>query len=248
MTEKKLVAKVNGKEISREDVLKFLNDMGPQMAMQFQSPEGIKRVVEEMVNQELLFADSIDSKMDLEPAFNEILEATKVNLLKGYAFNKIVEDIKVEKDEIKLFFEDNKNLFSQQESIKASHILVEEKNNADNILSEINDGMSFEEAAKEYSTCPSKEAGGSLGEFGRGQMVPEFEEAAFNMEEGTISEPVKTQFGYHIIRLDKKSQADQVEFDEVKTEVEKQLLVRKQEDKYKEKIDALRKKYPVELY
>ena len=248
MTEQKLVAKVNDKVISREDVLKFLNDMGPQMAMQFQSPEGIKRVIEEMVNQELLYSDAKDTDMENEPAFKEVLEATKTNLLKGYAFNKIVEDIKIDEDELKMFFEENKNLFSQQESIKASHILVEDKDKAELVLSKINDGMDFEEAAKEYSTCPSKEAGGSLGEFGRGQMVPEFEEAAFNMEEGTISQPIKTQFGYHLIRLDEKNAENEVDFDQVKADVEKQLLARKQEEKYIEKISSLKEKYPVEMY
>ena len=248
MTEQKLVAKVNDKEIFREDVLKFLNDMGPQMAMQFQSPEGIKRVIEEMVNQELLFSDAKEVGMENEPAFQEILQATKINLLKAYAFNKIIKDIKVEEDELETFFEENKNLFSQQESVKASHVLIEEKDKADLVLSKIKEGMSFEEAAKEYSTCPSKEAGGSLGEFGRGQMVPEFEEVAFNMEVGTISEPVKTQFGYHIIKLDKKSQEKEANFTEVKAEVERELLVRKQEEKYKGKIDALKEKYPVEIY
>ncbi|MDY0235177.1 MAG: peptidylprolyl isomerase [Gudongella sp.] len=248
MTEKKLVAKVNGKEILREDVLKFLNDMGPQMAMQFQSPEGIKRVVHEMVNQELLYSDAITEGMDNEDAFQGVLQATKVNLLKGYAFNKIIEDIKVEESELKSFYEENKAMFSQQESIQASHILVEEKDKAEMVLSKLNEGLSFEEAAKEYSTCPSKEAGGSLGEFGRGQMVPEFEEAAFIMEEGAISEPIKTQFGYHIIRLDKKNENKEPTFEEVKEEVQRQLLAKKQENKYTAKIDSLKEKYPVEIY
>jgi peptidyl-prolyl cis-trans isomerase C len=222
--------------------------MGPQMAMQFQSPEGIKRVVHEMVNQELLYSDAITEGMDNEDAFQGVLQATKVNLLKGYAFNKIIEDIKVEESELKSFYEENKAMFSQQESIQASHILVEEKDKAEMVLSKLNEGLSFEEAAKEYSTCPSKEAGGSLGEFGRGQMVPEFEEAAFIMEEGAISEPIKTQFGYHIIRLDKKNENKEPTFEEVKEEVQRQLLAKKQENKYTAKIDSLKEKYPVEIY
>lgn len=248
MTEQKLVAKVNDKEITREDVLKFLNDMGPQMAMQFQSPEGIKRVIEEMVNQELLYKDAKDTNMEDEKAFKEVLEQTKTNLLKGYAFNKIVEDIKLEDEEVEDFFTHNKNLFAKEESIKASHILVESKEEADSILEKINDGMAFEDAAREFSTCPSKEAGGSLGEFGRGQMVPEFEQAAFAMEEESISSPVKTQFGYHIIKLDEKNEGKDVEYSEVKNEVEKQLLAKKQEEKYIEKISSLKEKYPVEIY
>ncbi|WP_422485320.1 peptidylprolyl isomerase [Gudongella sp. DL1XJH-153] len=248
MTEQQLVAVVNGKEISREEVLKFLNDMGPQVAMQFQSPEGIKRVIEEMVNQELLYLDALEQNMEEEAEFKETFEATKKNLLKGYAFNKLVADIDAEEEEMKEFFQENKNVFGQPETLKASHILVEDEDKAKEVIQELNDGLNFEEAAANYSSCPSKEAGGTLGEFGRGQMVPEFEDAAFNMEVGTISEPVKTQFGYHIIRVDAKNEAEEPAFEEVKEQVQQQVLARKQEAKYQEKISGLKVKYPVEIY
>ena len=77
MAENKTVAIVNGKEISQDDVLRFLNEIGPQVAMQFQSPEGIKRVVEELVNQELLYLDAIENKLDETQEFKEMLEQTK---------------------------------------------------------------------------------------------------------------------------------------------------------------------------
>ncbi|MGM0397068.1 MAG: peptidylprolyl isomerase [Bacillota bacterium] len=247
MSEQQLVAVVNGKEISRGDVMKFLNDMGPQVAMQFQSPEGIKRVIQEIVNQELLYLDAVDQNMEEETEFKEAFEETKKNLLKGYAFNKLVADINTEEEEMKEFFQENKSLFSQQETMKASHILVEDEDKAEEIIQEIDDGLDFEEAAANYSSCPSKEAGGSLGEFGKGQMVPEFEEAAFNLEVGAISEPVKTQFGYHIIRLDAKNEAQEPQFEEVKEQVQQQVLAKKQEAKYQSKIAGLKIKYPVEI-
>ena len=85
--------------------------------------------------------------------------------------------------------------------VRASHILVDDKRSAENIRKEIKEGeKSFEEAAKEYSDCPSSKKGGDLGFFGRGKMVPPFEKAVFNMEEGELSEPVKTQFGWHLIK------------------------------------------------
>ncbi|SRR5690554_3938489 len=248
MSDQKLVAVVNGKEISREDVLKFLNDMGPQMAMQFQSPEGIKRVIDEMVHQELLYLDAVENKLEEEKEFAEVFEATKVNLIKGYAFNKLISDISVEEEEMKKFFEDNKNMFSQPEMVKASHILVDSEEKATSVIEEIKNGKTFEDAAMEYSSCPSKEAGGDLGQFSKGQMVPEFEEAAFNMEVGSMSEPVKTQFGYHIIKLNEKNDPSEASFDDVKNEVQNQLLTKKQESVYMEKINALKGKYPVEIF
>tara|TARA_Y100000310_G_scaffold8435_1_gene8992 strand:+ start:126 stop:395 length:270 start_codon:yes stop_codon:yes gene_type:complete len=85
-----------------------------------------------------------------------------------------------------------------------SHILVKTQEQALEIKEKLNNGESFEKLAKEYSSCPSKKRGGSLGWFSRGQMVKEFEKATFSLKKGQISEPVKTQFGWHIIKLNDK--------------------------------------------
>ena len=85
--------------------------------------------------------------------------------------------------------------------VRASHILVKTEQEALNILSQINSGTSFASLAQQHSQCPSGKSGGDLGFFGRGMMVPEFEQAAFGMQKGQVSNPVKTQFGYHIIMV-----------------------------------------------
>ena len=85
--------------------------------------------------------------------------------------------------------------------VKASHILVKTEDKANWICNELKKGKEFGKLAKEYSDCPSKEDGGNLGFFGKGQMVKEFEDAAFSLKEGEISKPVKTQFGYHLIKV-----------------------------------------------
>ncbi|MHA1978260.1 MAG: peptidylprolyl isomerase [Candidatus Hodarchaeales archaeon] len=85
--------------------------------------------------------------------------------------------------------------------IQARHILVDKKTLAENIIEEINTGAKFEEMARKHSTCPSKKKGGSLGEFGRGAMVKAFETAAFALQKNQMTQiPVKTKFGYHIIK------------------------------------------------
>ena len=86
--------------------------------------------------------------------------------------------------------------------VNASHILVKTEGEAYMILKALREGKSFEELAKEKSLCPSKRQGGNLGWFGRGMMVKEFEIACFNGKKGQIVGPVRTQFGYHIIRID----------------------------------------------
>lgn len=85
--------------------------------------------------------------------------------------------------------------------VKASHILVDTKKEAEAVREEILAGKGFDQAAKEYSKCPSKHQGGDLGYFERGMMVPEFEKAAFALPVGEISEPVKTEFGWHLIMV-----------------------------------------------
>jgi parvulin-like peptidyl-prolyl isomerase len=85
--------------------------------------------------------------------------------------------------------------------ITARHILVDKMTQAEDIIEQINSGARFEEMARKHSTCPSKKKGGNLGEFGRGQMVKEFEKAAFALQKNQMTQiPVKTKFGYHIIK------------------------------------------------
>jgi peptidyl-prolyl cis-trans isomerase C len=86
------------------------------------------------------------------------------------------------------------------ESVAVKHILVKEKFEAEDLLKKLAEGVSFEELASKYSSCPSSARGGDLGTFGRGRMVPAFDTAAFDLEVGQVSEPVRTQFGYHLIQ------------------------------------------------
>ena len=101
----------------------------------------------------------------------------------------------------------------------------------------------YEDAAKEKSTCPSGTKGGDLGEFGKGQMVKEFEDAAFTAEIGAIVGPVQTQFGYHLIKVEEKKDAAVADFEEVKNSIRNQLLQQRQNKVYSDKVKELREKY-----
>jgi peptidyl-prolyl cis-trans isomerase C len=133
--------------------------------------------------------------------------------------------------------------------VNASHILVSSEEEALEILAKINAGeISFEDAAAKHSSCPSGQRGGNLGDFGRGQMVPEFDVAVFNMEEGEItSVPVKTQFGYHLIKLISKHPAEEIPFAEIAPEIKNALLNEKQKSAYESKINQLKILYPVDM-
>ena len=89
---------------------------------------------------------------------------------------------------------------------EARHILVSDQQAAENLKTQIEDGADFAAVAKDHSQCPSKAQGGALGEFGPGQMVPEFDQVVFSAEVGKVHGPVKTQFGYHLIEITKRTE------------------------------------------
>ncbi|MBS6610585.1 MAG: peptidylprolyl isomerase [Peptoniphilus harei] len=168
-------------------------------------------------------------------------------MLKNYALGKLLATVDVTEDEVKKFYEENKEAFKEKESANASHILVSEEDKAREIYEKVKDGEDFETLAKKNSTCPSKEKGGDLGTFTRGQMVKEFEDAVFENEVGTVTEPVKTQFGYHIIKINEKNEGRDLEFDEVKDKIFSQLKRQKEQDLYNKKIEELKEKYDVKM-
>ena len=130
------------------------------------------------------------------------------------------------------------------ETANAKHILVDSEEKANEILAQIKAGdVTFEDAARANSTCPSKDAGGDLGTFTRGQMVPEFEEAVFNMKNGEVSGPVKTQFGYHLIKLENLQAGGESEYEEVRNEIERSLMYQKQSEAYNKELNNLKSKY-----
>ncbi|NLD17035.1 MAG: hypothetical protein GX666_05550, partial [Tissierellia bacterium] len=182
-----------------------------------------------------------------EEEFKVVLDHTVDNLLKNYAFSKILSGETVSDEEVEKYFEDNKAVFAK-ELVNASHILIDTEEKALEIKKEIEEGKDFAQAAMEYSSCPSKDAGGELGEFPRGAMVPEFEDKAFSMEAGEVSEPVKTQFGYHIIKLNSKSDPANITFESVKEDVRSEALRVKQQEAYLKKLDSLKDKYKSEIF
>ncbi|WP_243371966.1 peptidylprolyl isomerase [Geotalea sp. SG265] len=143
----------------------------------------------------------------------------------------IVSKIKVTEADAKKFYDDNADKFKQEESVRASHILIgadakagdedkkKAREKAEGILKKIKAGEDFATLAKAESTCPSSKQGGDLGTFAKGQMVAPFEKAAFALKPGEVSDVVETQFGYHIIKLAEKKEAGMVKFDDVKSKI-----------------------------
>ncbi len=245
MEDKKILATVGDKEISEQDVNLVLSGFDPEKAAHFGTEVGKKQILDDLIAQELIYLDALKNGLDKNEAF--VKEAKKIHddFLKQFAILNLLRGITVTENELSDFYNGNKHIFAGSETVKASHILVDDEGQAKGIAKEINDGLSFEEAATKYSCCPTNVVGGDLGYFERGKMVPEFEAAAFNMKIGEVSDPVKTEFGYHIIKLVDKKEGTVRTFDEVKDQLKQQLTITKQQQVYIDKANELRKKYEV---
>lgn len=243
----KLLAKVGSCEIYASELDYMLQNLNPQVAMNFRGEEGRQTLLNELVNQKLLYTDALAQGLDKNQEFVEELDKLKENYLTQFAVKKVINSVTVSEDEAKKFYEENTSMFVSQEQITASHILCDTLEEIKKIAEEIKAGLGFEEAATKYSSCPSSSNGGNLGTFGRGQMVPEFEEAAFVLEKDAISEPVATQFGHHLIKLLDKQDGKPLSFEEVKGQIEQNLLAEKQHKNYTDNIESLRNKYTIEM-
>ena len=244
----KILAKVENTVITEADVDATIFALG-QRGEAYNNPQGRKAVLEQLINKNLLLCDAKKNLYEYDPKFKAELAKIKDEMLANFAIEKAISGIKITDEEVKKFYDDHKAELMGGETVEASHILVDSKEKAEEILAEINEGnISFEGAAKEHSSCPSSQQGGNLGQFGRGQMVPEFDKAVFEMNEGEIAGPVQTQFGYHLIKLNKKNEAKEIPFDEIKAQLSQKVLSDKQQAAYASKLNQLKILFPVDLY
>ncbi len=167
-------------------------------------------------------------------------------------------DIQVTEEEASSFYKSNPDSFQAPEQLRASHILLktspedpqdvktQKRLELSGILGRIEKGADFADMARNHSDCPSKEKGGDLGFFSKGAMVKPFEDAAFAMKPGEVSEIVETQFGFHVIKLEEKNEARKEEFDAVKGDITNHLVATKEQAKFDEFINELRKEAVIE--
>ena len=243
----KIVAKVGTITITDDEVTEYLMSMG-QRGQNYNNPEGRKAILERIVAGKLMLLDAKRNLLEVEPAFKAQLARLKDELLANYATEKLIAEVKVTDKDCRDYYEANKEQFVAEEKVEASHILVKEEELAKKLLADIKEGkISFEDCAKENSTCPSGKGGGALGAFGRGQMVKEFEDAAFAMNPGDISdEPVKTQFGYHLIKVTSKIGNETIPYESIADEIMAALKNEKSRKAYESKINQLKILYPVD--
>lgn len=244
---KEVFAIVEGRELTTDLIDFYRQQMGGERAHAFDGAEGIERLKTEIINQELYYVDALKNGLDKDEEYLKKVELMKEQLLRTYAIHKTISKIEISDEELKDYYEKNSAKYSSAESVRAAHILISTEDEGNEIVEKLKAGETFETLASTQSNCPSKENGGDLGYFSRGQMVPEFEQKAFSMNVGEVSEPIKSQFGYHIIKLLDKRAAGAKDFDSVKESIRATVFNIKQNEAFYEKAKSLMKEYKVEM-
>lgn len=244
-----VVAEYNGNKVKLKDVKSEFNQaIQGQSEMQNQKFEDLDKNVQEniiksYVQSRILESEAEKSGIRESKEYKDKLEKIKKQVaLQLFIENQIKS--KVTEDKIKAKYNKFKKDISGKKEVKARHILVDSKEKAEEIKNKLDKGSNFADLAKEYSKDQSsKVKGGELGYFSEGQLVPEFESKAFSMKKGQVSAPVKTQFGYHIIKVEDKRPVKVPSYDEIKSSIEGRLS----REFFESYMDDLNKKYNVKV-
>ena len=218
-TSETIVATVNGKDIKVGHVIALAKRL-PERFKKLPDADLFKGVVDQLIQQSLLSQKvDADSKMVRLMIENEIRA-----LLASLALGKI-EDAAITDELIEKAYENKYLIAKYAKEFNAAHILVKTEDEAKALITKLKGGVDFAELAKAESTGPSGPNGGALGWFGFGQMVPQFEQAVVAMDIGGISPPIKTRFGWHVIKLNEKREKSAPPLVEVRTQLIEQLQV-----------------------
>lgn len=242
-----VVAEVNDVKITKEEFYDYLVSQNGDEALnalildkiiELELEENNIEITQDQIDAEYQKAvESYGDEATMEQAL-AYYGYTKDEFLKNIEMNLSIEaliepSITITDEEIEAYFEENKDDFNEAEQVKASHILVATEEEANDVLAKIQSGDSFEELAKEYSTdTVSATNGGDLGYFTKYEMVEEFSNAAFSLDINEVSEPVKTTYGYHIIKVTDKKDAKIATLEDSKDEVKEILKDQKIQEQY----------------
>ena len=213
-----VIAKVNGVDIKQSDLALAEEDVGSDM--QAASPEAKREHLVSYLADIIMVTQAADKKnLADNPDFKRRLAFLRNKLLMGFGLQEETKAA-VTDEALRQTYEEAIKSMGGQEEVRARHILVETEDEAKAILEQIKGGADFATLAKEKSKDPGGSEGGDLGYFTKDQMVPEFAETAFKLDKGQLSDPVKSQFGWHVIRVDDKRERPIPPFDQVKDQIQ----------------------------
>ena len=217
--DKNTVASVNGKKITQKQYQAHLKQRQAKNSKGQQTPVNRQLILDELINREVLLQEAKKLKLDKDKKIKAQLEQLKSNLLIQALIARSPASKPVSDKELKEVY-DKQIGGADPKEFKARHILVKDEAKAKKLIEELNDGANFEEVAKKESTGPSGKNGGDLGWFSSAQMVPAFSKATAKLKKGTHSQkPVKTRFGFHIIKLEDTRKRELPKFEDVKNQI-----------------------------
>jgi peptidyl-prolyl cis-trans isomerase C len=246
LSDDKVIAKYQGKEVKESEVTTKLKE-----AFNGELPGGKKdfkeldkdtktNLVKAIITGDLIEQEAHKAKLESSEEYNNLINNLKKQVLQKMFIEKKIKELVSEKD-IKAKYDEYVKSIANKEEVQAKHILVETEKEAKDILKKLKKkGTNFDEIAKQSS----KDKSVDLGYFSEGQMVPEFEKAAFAMKPGTISEPVKTSFGWHIIKLEDKRKITPQTYEVMKPKLEREVSAKVAQDY----IDKVQKDAAIELF
>ena len=238
-----VLASVDSMKITVKDFKREYNNLPENLKAMADTPQGRFEMLETMVVREMLLLEARKIGIDKHPELDEKLKDLKNRLIVESYLKKVTTD-NVPEAELLDFYNKNKTNFMSKNQIRVSHILDKKEKDAEDILTKIKAGANFEDLARANSVDSSASKGGDLGWFAMGTMVPTFEEAAFNLKEDQISNIVRTDFGYHIIKMKSKQSERLKPFSEVKDEVKAAILPKKQQESFQNLKRTLKQKIP----
>jgi peptidyl-prolyl cis-trans isomerase C len=228
-----VLAKVNGTEIRQSDLMLAEEELGPSLA-QMDPATKKENVLAFLIDMKIVAKAAEDKKVENNEEFKKRLAFTRNRLLMDSLL--ATEGKAATTDEaMKKVYEDASKQIAGEQEVHARHILVESEDEAKAVAEELKKGADFAELAKKKSKDPGASDGGDLGFFTKDQMVPEFSAVAFTLEPGKISDPVKSQFGWHIIKVEEKRNRKAPEFEQVKSQIET-YVTRKAQAEYVAKL------------
>lgn len=228
-----VLAKVNGSEIRQSDVNLAAEELGPSLA-QMDPAAKQENVLSFLIDMKIIAKAAEEKKVENSEDFKKRLAFARDRLLMDRLLASEGKAALTDSAMKTVYTDASKQITSEQE-VHARHILVPTEEEAKKVEEELKKGADFAELAKKESKDPGASDGGDLGFFTKEQMVPDFSKVAFALEPGKISDPVKTQFGWHIIKVEEKRARKAPDFDQVKPQIE-QFVTRKAQAEYVAKL------------
>ncbi len=245
MNDPHLVAVVGGEKIMDTDIEALLNEIPEQARQRYASVEGKRELVQSLAEIKMLSLEAKKQGIDRSPDVKRKIDFMGEQMLARELAENTVDKITISDEEISGYYHDNKEQFSTGPRVKLRHILLDSESEAQAVLARLKKGEDFSALAREKSRCPSSQQGGELGWATKGMMVPEFEDAAFALKKGQMSEVVKSSYGYHVIMCDDVEAARQLDLEEVRDTIRQQLKSEKSEETVSALIEQAKKNHPV---